>query len=86
MKLLIATAAIAIAAACSPASAAMMKCTTDNMMKSMTMGAAMPDGSGKMGMMKEMAMANTQMSQGNMRGACKSYMNAQKMGMMKSTM
>ena len=85
MKLLIAAATVAIAAAAvSPASAAMMKCTSENMAKSMTAGAAMMDGPGKMGMMKEMAMANTQMSKGDMRGACKSYMKAQKMGMMKS--
>jgi hypothetical protein len=56
------------------------------MMKSMNAGAAMPDGPGKMGMMKEMAMANTQMSKGDMKGACKSYMKAQQMGMMKSSM
>ena len=86
MKLMIAAATIAIAAACSPASAAMMKCTSENMAKSMTAGGAMMDGPGKMGMMKEMAMANTQMSKGDMRGACKSYMKAQQMGMMKSSM
>jgi hypothetical protein len=87
MKFLIAAAAITVAAAtCSPASAAMMACTTANMMKSMNMGGAMPDSPGKMGMMKEMAMANTQMSKGDMRGACKSYMKAQKMGMMKESM
>jgi hypothetical protein len=85
MKFLIAAAAIAAATATlSPASAAMMACTGDNMMKSMTMGGSMPDSPGKMAMMKEMAMANTQMSKGDMRGACKSYMRAQKMGMMKS--
>ena len=84
MKFLLATAAIAAAIAATPASAAMMACSSDNMMKSMNMGAAMPDSPGKMGMMKEMAMANTQMSKGDMRGACKSYMKAQKMGMMKS--
>ena len=86
MKLMIAAATIAIAAACSPASAAMMKCTSENMMKSMSAGASMPDGPGKMGMMKEMAMANTQMSKGDMKGACKSYMKAQKMAAMKSSM
>jgi hypothetical protein len=87
MKFLIAAAAIAtVAATCSPASAAMMACTSENMMKSMNAGGAMPDSPGKMGMMKEMAMANTQMSKGDMRGACKSYMKAQKMGMMKSSM
>jgi hypothetical protein len=37
-----------------------------------------------MGMNKEMGMANTEASKGNMRGACMHYMRAQKMGMMKS--
>ena len=82
MKFLIVAATIAIAAACSPASAAMMKCTSENMMKSMNAGGAMPDSPGKMAMMKEMAMANTQMSKGDMKGACRSYMKAQKMGAM----
>jgi hypothetical protein len=85
MKILIAAAAIAAAAAaCSPASAAMMACTSANMMKSLNDGGAMMDSPGKMAMMKEMSMANTQMSKGDMKGACKSYMKAQKMGMMKS--
>ncbi|CAN5133097.1 hypothetical protein BH11PSE4_BH11PSE4_24480 [soil metagenome] len=84
MKILIAAAAVAIAAAtCSPASA-MMACTSANMMKSLN--SDMADGPGKMGMMKEMAMANTQMSKGDMKGACRSYMKAQKMAMMKSAM
>ncbi len=39
-----------------------------------------------MGMNKEMAAANMDMSKGNMRGACMHYMKAQKMGMMKSKM
>ena len=88
MKILIAAAIAAAAAAvtCSPASAAMMACTSANMMKSMNDGGAMMDSPGKMAMMKEMAMANTQMSKGDMKGACKSYMRAQKMSMMKSSM
>ena len=87
MKIVFAAAALAaIAATCSPASAAMMACTSDNMMKSMNAGGSMPDSPGKMAMMKEMAMANTQMSKGDMKGACKSYMRAQQMGMMKSSM
>jgi hypothetical protein len=64
----------------------MMACTSENMGKSMTMGAMMPDGPQKMGMMKEMQAANMSMSKGDMRGACKSYMRAQKMGAMKSGM
>ena len=43
----------------------------------------MADGPGKMGMGKEMGMANMDMS-GNMRGACMHSMKAQKMGMMKA--
>jgi hypothetical protein len=45
----------------------------------------MPEGSGesqsvfKMAISKEMGMANTEMSKGNMRGACAHYMKAQKM-------
>jgi hypothetical protein len=38
----------------------------------------------KMAMMKEMGMANAAVSKGDTRGACKSYMRAQKIGMMKS--
>jgi len=37
----------------------------------------------KVAMGKEMAMANADMSKGNMRGGCKHYMMAQKAGMMK---
>jgi hypothetical protein len=85
MKLVaIAAVTIAVGFAIAPASAAMMACTGDNMAKSVAMGATMPDSPGKMGMMKEVGMANTEMSKGNMRGACMHYMRAQKMGMMKS--
>ena len=87
MKFLIAAAAVAtIAVTCSPASAAMMACTGENMTKSLNAGGGMPDSPGKTAMMKERAMANTQMSKGDMKGACKSYMKAQKMGAMKSSM
>jgi hypothetical protein len=53
------------------------------MAKTATMMTGMPDGPGKMGMGKEMGMANTEMSKGNMRGACMHYMKAQKMSAMK---
>ena len=66
--------------AAAPASAAMMACTSENMAKSVTAGAAMPDSPQKMAMMKEMGVANAAMSKGDMKGACKSYMRAQKMG------
>jgi hypothetical protein len=75
---MISSAALSVA----PASAEMMTCTSANMAKSVMMGGAMADGPNKDMMMKEMGMANTQMSKGDMRGACKSYMRAQKMGMM----
>lgn len=86
MKMIAATAAIFIAAlAANPASAKMMSCSGDNMAKSVTAGGMMADGPAKMAMMKEVGMANTQMSNGDMRGACKSYARAQKAGMMKNT-
>jgi hypothetical protein len=83
MKKIIITAAMFSALAFTPASAAMMACTGDNMAKTTTMMAAMPDSPGKMGMGKEMGMANTEMSKGNMRGACMHYMKAQKMSAVK---
>jgi hypothetical protein len=85
---MVAVAAITLAAAISagPASAAMMACTGDNMAKSVAMGAMMQDGPAKTGMMKEVRMANMEMSKGNVRGACMHYMNAQKMGAMKTGM
>ena len=82
MKILI-SAAMLSAFALSPASAAMMACTSDNMMKSNTMMMTMPDTPGKMAANKEMSMANTDMSTGKMKSACMHYMKAQKASMMK---
>nr|WP_291866515.1 hypothetical protein [Bradyrhizobium sp.] len=79
MKILI-TVAMFSALALTPASAKMMACTGENMAKSVTAMSGMPDTPGKMAMAKEMGKANMEMSKGNMRGACKSYMQAQKMG------
>jgi hypothetical protein len=64
--------------AVSPASAAMMACTGENMAKSTTMMAT-----GQTPANKEMAMANMDMSNGKMKSACMHYMKAQKMSMMK---
>jgi hypothetical protein len=86
MKNILITAAIFSALAFTPASAAMMACTGDNMAKSSTMMMGMADSPAKMGMNKEIGMANMEMSKGNMRGACMHYMKAQKMGMTKSGM
>jgi len=83
MKTVLITAAMFSALALSPASAAMMKCTSDNMAKTTTMMNTMQDGPGKVAMGKHMALANADMSKGNMRGACKHYAMAQKAGMMK---
>jgi hypothetical protein len=77
MRFLIA-AAVVSAFAVSPASAAMMKCTSDNLMKSTMMMAPGPTPSNK-----EMAMANTDMSNGKMGSACMHYMKAQKAAMTK---
>ena len=82
MRILI-TAAMFSVLALTPASAAMMACTGENMAKTTTMMTGMADGPGKMDMGKEMGMANTEMSKGNMRGACMHYMKAQKMSMTK---
>jgi hypothetical protein len=80
MKILFAASAITAVLAMSPASAAMMACTSENMAKSVAAGDAMQEGPVKRAMLKEMSDANTAMSNGNMRGACKSYIRAQKMG------
>ena len=83
MRTFVAVAVAATVGMVVPASAKMMSCTGANMAKSTTDMGGMPDGPQKTGMMKEMGMANTAMSKGDMRGACKSYMRAQKMGMQK---
>ena len=80
------TVAMFSALAVAPASAKMMACSGENMAKTTTMMTTMADGPGKMGMSKEIGMANADMSKGNMRGACMHYMKAQQMGAMKSGM
>ena len=80
MKILF-TAAMFSALALSPASAAKMACTSDNMAKSTAMMAPIQSPANK-----EMAMANTDMSNGKMRSACMHYMKAQKVSMTKSGM
>jgi hypothetical protein len=82
MKILL-TAAALVAFAVSPASAAMMACTSDNMMKSAAMMGGTADTPAKTAMNKEMAMANTDMSNGKMKSACMHYMKAQKAMSMK---
>jgi hypothetical protein len=83
MKFALVTAA-AVALATGPASAAMMSCSGENMTKTSNAMTTMQDGPDKTAMGKEMGMANTEMSKGNMKGACAHYMKAQKVGAMKS--
>lgn len=83
-KFLITAAALSVLAI-APASAKsmMMGCSGDGMMKVNNMSTGMADGEQKMMMNREIGMANTAMSKGDMRGCNKHLMNAQKMGMMK---
>jgi hypothetical protein len=80
MKILI-IAAVFSALAVLPAAAKTKAtaCTAENMAKTTSSMAAMPEGPGKMAMSKHIGMVNTEMSKGNMRGACAHYMNVQKM-------
>jgi hypothetical protein len=61
----------------------MMGCSGDGMMKMNNMTTAMADGQQKMMMNREIGMANTAMSKGDMRGCNMHMMKAQKMSMMK---
>ena len=74
------TTLLAPSIAAAPASAAMMTCTSENMAESVTASTGLPESPEKMAMMKEMGAANAAMSKGDMKGACRSYMRAQKMG------
>jgi hypothetical protein len=79
MKSLFIAITIAATLTASAASAKMMACTSENMAKSVSASNTMPDSPKKQAMMKEIGAANTAMSKGDMRGACKSYMRAQQM-------
>ena len=80
MKILI-IAAVFSALAFTPASAKTKAaaCSGENMAKTSAAMATMPDSPDKMALGKQMGMVNTEMSKGNMRGACAHYMKAQKM-------
>jgi len=81
MKTLIAVAVLS-AISVAPASAAMMRCSSENMMKSSAAWSPV-DSPAKMAANKELAMANTDMSNAKMGSACKHYMKAQKAAMAK---
>jgi len=82
MRILI-IAAASLALAFTPAfaktKATATACSGENMAKTSAAMSTMPEGPGKMAMSKEMGKVNTEMSKGNMRAACASYMKAQKM-------
>ena len=84
MKVLFSASIVTAVLAISPASAAMMACTSENIAKSVAAVDTMPDGPRKMAMLKEIGMANTAMSNGDMRSACKSFIRTQKMSSIKS--
>ncbi|MBO4222054.1 hypothetical protein [Bradyrhizobium neotropicale] len=74
-RLILAAAFSAVAFA--PALAKPVACTTENMAKSTASMNTMPEGPGKAAMAKSISKANSEMSKGNMRGACKHYLEVQ---------
>jgi hypothetical protein len=80
MKSLVLAAAFA-AVALSPA-AAKMECSSANMAK-LVVAMGGEDTPAKIATRKSMSLANSDMSKGNMRGACKHYFNAEKSMAMK---
>jgi hypothetical protein len=84
-KFLITAAAFsALAFTAASAKPMMTGCSGDSMMKMNTMTTSMADGEQKMMMNREIAMANTSMSKGDMRGCNMHMMKAQKISTMKS--
>jgi hypothetical protein len=77
MKNLVAAAAFA-AFSFSHASAKTVACTGEDFARMMTRMATMPYGHKRMGMTREMAAVNTGLSNGDLRGACKHYVIAQR--------
>jgi hypothetical protein len=71
-------AAAFVALTLSSASARMMACTGENFAKMTDRMATMPHGHKRTAMMREMAVVNTGLSNGDLRGACKHYVIAQK--------
>lgn len=82
-KFLITAAAFSALALTSASAKPMMGCSGDSMMKMNNQVTAMADGQQKMMMNREIGMANTAMSKGDMRGCNMHMMKAQRMSMMK---
>ncbi|MET0967675.1 MAG: hypothetical protein ABWY18_00620 [Tardiphaga sp.] len=83
-KFLITAAAFSALAITSASAKPMMGCSGDGMMKVNAMTTTMADGEQKMMMGREIAMANTAMSKGDMRACNMHIVKAQKISMMKS--
>jgi hypothetical protein len=77
MKNLVVAAAFA-AFTMSPASAKMKACTGENFAKMTDHMTAMPYGPKRMAITREMAAVNAGLSNGDLRGACKHYVIAQR--------
>lgn len=77
-KFLITAAALSVLAIAPASAKPMMGCSGDNMMKVNDQVSAMADGPQKMMMNREIGMANTAMSNGDVRGCNTHLMNAQK--------
>jgi hypothetical protein len=77
-KFLITAAALSVLAIAPVSAKPMMGCSGDNMMKVNDQVSAMADGPQKMMMNREIGMANTAMSNGDVRGCNMHLMNAQK--------
>lgn len=77
MRNLAVAAAFAVFAS-SPASARTVACSGENFAKMTDRMGSMTYGPKKMAMMRQMAMVNTDMSNGDMRGACRHYVIAQR--------
>ncbi len=82
-KFLITAGALSVLALTPASAKPMMGCSGDGMMKVNNMSSAMANGQQKMMMDREIGMANTALSKGDMRGCNKHLMNAQKAAMMK---
>jgi hypothetical protein len=82
-KFLVTAAAFSALTLASASAAPMMGCSGDGMMKVNNKITAMPEGEQKMMMNREIGLANTAMSKGDMRTCNKHLVNAQKISAMK---
>ena len=84
MKIQLVAPIVTVVLVISPASAATTACTSEAMAKSLASVDGMPDGPGKMAMMRELGTMNTAISKSDMRSACRSHIRVQRMGSIRS--